>query len=117
MRTNRSKRSQGRRPRRRDEVEELLGRYAREGGTLKGLAAKAGIALSTVHYWRGRLSTKRGGTGASRESRRFMPVSVRGHVVAHDVVGIDLPNGRQVRVSESCDPEALSRLLEVIDRR
>jgi hypothetical protein len=46
-----------------------------------------------------------------------MPVSVRGHVVAHDVVEIDLPNGRQVRVSESCDPEALSRLLEVIDPR
>ncbi len=89
-------------------------------------ARRHGICRSLLTIWRRQY--RNGELGASR-SAPFAPVTVTSDVpvsqprpsdpvefARHTEVEIALPNGRRLIVSASVDPDALARLLSVVDR-
>jgi transposase len=95
-------------PRRgREYYEKWFERRDREGWTLRQLAEKSGLSLSTVTRWSARLR---------HERDRFAEVT-NGDVSPEEPrrVAVLLRSGRSIMVPEGFDPAALAALVQVLD--
>jgi hypothetical protein len=101
----------------------LVEEFEREGGTESHAAfAKGhGVGLGSFQRWLYRLRAEQQGRRrrvVSQSTRVPWPlVEVRAARVMDGRFEIELPGGRQVRVPDSFDTEALRRLLTILDER
>jgi transposase len=109
-------------------VEETLA----PGAKVTEVARRNGVAASVVFTWRRQART------VERVGPRFAPVQIAAAVTGEDnakpqseddrrmrslstarngLIEIDLGNRRRIRVDAQVDPEALARVLDVLERR
>jgi transposase len=109
-------------------VEETLA----PGAKVTEVARRNGIAASVVFTWRRQARTieqvgprftpvQIAAAEAVEETAKLLPEDdrrVRSAAVARiGLIEIDLGNGRRIRVDAQVDPDALARVLDVLDRR
>jgi transposase len=107
-------------------VEETLA----PGAKVTEVARRNGAATSLVFTWRRQARTSeqvvpsfapvRIATVEAEEAQKLLPAGdgrVRSVAAARGLIEIDLGNRRRIRVDAHVDPEALARVLEVLERR
>ncbi|TYL86690.1 transposase [Bradyrhizobium rifense] len=108
-------------------VEETLA----PGAKVTAVARRNGVAASLVFTWRRQARTSEqvipsfapvqiAATEAEETPKLLLAGDIRGRAVVAARVGlieIDLGNRRRIRVDAHVDPEALARVLEVLERR
>ncbi|WP_430644610.1 IS66-like element accessory protein TnpA [Bradyrhizobium frederickii] len=106
-------------------VEETLA----PGAKVTAVARRNGVAASLVFTWRrqARISeqvvpsfapVQIAATEAEETTKLLPPGDSRGRSAARiGLIEIDLSNQRRIRVDAHVDPEALARVLEVLERR
>ena len=108
-------------------VEETLA----QGAKVTEVARRNGVAASVVFTWRRQARTvEKGpcfapvqiiGTGTGEETAKLLPEDdrrVRSVATARiGLIEIDLGNRRCIRVDAHVDPDALARVLDVLERR
>lgn len=108
----------------------VLRQWERSGTTLREFAARVGIPLSTLMWWRWRLSKaqrsrckgKRAARPVSTKQTELVPLRVVQLVTAPGAAGAEtavelVAAGAAVRVRSGFDTDTLERVLMVLSRR
>ena len=105
-----------RRHRTHDEIAEILRDHRRSGLSLLAFARKEGLCYASLMRWR---SQHHEGTSVRASSNlgadpRFVPVQIESEGWSGDYV-LSWPAGRSLKIPPQFDPEALRRLLSVLE--
>jgi len=90
-----------------------LAELAELGLALGAFAAREGIHVQRLYYWRRRLADARVVAGA-KDAPRPEFIEIRPH--EPELVEVVLRSGRVLRVSDSIAPSLLARLVAVLER-
>ena len=95
----------------------LVREQEESGETVKGFARSRGLSPATLYWWRSALCRRpRSKAGAPRLAQVAL-LSSNGDVVRDGSLAFELglPSGHRLRVPSGFDPEALRRLLSVLE--
>ncbi|MBL8295185.1 MAG: hypothetical protein JNN08_25290 [Bryobacterales bacterium] len=100
--------------RRREAIAGVVAEYERSGLTRRSFSEQAGVAVSTLDYWRRQVR--------ERNRARIVPVTIEGAATATGGGGgtgfqLRLPNGERIDSGWDFPEEALARLVRVAGER
>lgn len=96
----------------REEKERLVAATLERGASVSEIAHSAGIHVSQLFRWRKELCQI-----SAPSVPQFVPVEVSRPRKKASIVTIELGNGRRLRIESDVDTDALSRILDVLERR
>lgn len=91
----------------------IIGRADRSGLSDRAFAKREGFDPQRLSWWRRRFEEV---AGAARREQ-FVEIRAKTQAPTHDVIEIELGNGRLVRVPATVDPGVLAKLLAAIEGR
>lgn len=101
----------------------IVDRQAASGLSVREFCASAGVSPPSFYQWRRRLGERADGTRARKSRRRdeergeasaFIPLKL---IESSGTIEVVHPLGCRVRVDGDVDSNALSKILDVLDRR
>jgi transposase len=94
---------------------EIVDRQRVSGMSIRGWCRDQGVQEATFHWWRRELARR----DAEMQAASFMPVHVTDAPVrdGDSLIEIALADGRRVRVTGVANCQALTNVLDVLERR
>jgi len=100
-----------------EQIAAILQEYERSGLSLLGFAQKERLCYTTLLRWRrGGRKSPRSAAPPCAAGPGFIPIEIEAGPMPSDYV-LSWPEGRSLRIPCRFDPEALRRLLEVLEER
>jgi transposase-like protein len=91
--------------------------WRREGGSVQEFCRKRGVSEHGFYVWRRRLGEAKAAGSGEQARGAFLPVRVVSRGAPAGGVEVELPSGRVVRAGPLVEPEALARLVSLLDPR